>query len=386
MPILSLRGPGALRGRMHGESLRAQIQELIGVLMESVGRMHGVAPAKVVSEFLKETGHVDCVRQAAPDLYDEVIGIAEGANCAVDEIWAHNLIDELWCFGFKDRASLWDGPFNKCSVIGIPGDGVRPAVAGQNIDVSSWYDGYQVLLRVHGYADDAGALVISIAGMIGLAGIGECGVGLCINALFELEHSSAGLPVSVLVRSTLARRSLEEAKRHLRDARHSSGQHYLLCDREHVISLECSANRIEIARQPTPHFPVCHTNHVLLNPDTAGFEELVAGLSNEKREDFLAGSRARLCALEDQLADAGGRYSIDLIKRVLASTSDNRFPVSRDGRHDEGVSWMTLASIVFEFQRGGPARLHVAAGPPHVSEYMPFELCGDAQAGEADAG
>lgn len=371
VPVLDLDGSPHQRGIVHGESVRGAICDALRAMHQSIGDTYGVNPRTAIAEFLAHTQHRELMRSMVPDLYDEIVGIAQGAACPVEDLWAHNLIDELWCFGFKDRASSWQGPFNKCSVVAFAADAHNATVAGQNIDIASWYDGYQVVLRVPATDGESAAWVVSVAGVIGLAGLSARGVGVCVNALFDLEHGSRGLPVAAHVRRVLSARSLEEASGRLVAGPHASGQHYLLSNPTSVLSLECSANQVVTnAAAAGDGTLVCHTNHALTNGDTGTFERLLERCPPERKQQFLASSISRLAAVRNEAAQALPDGRLAAIKTALASRSDAQYPVSRDARTEAKVSWHTVASVIYEFGQHDSHRVHFAAGPPHSSDYV----------------
>ena len=79
---LVLEGPPKSRGRIHGEALRSQINALMEIWKDQLGRQYKVEPKQYIQKFLTDTKFPEAIRKWTPGLMEEVRGIAEGA--AVD--------------------------------------------------------------------------------------------------------------------------------------------------------------------------------------------------------------------------------------------------------------------------------------------------------------
>ena len=67
--------------------------------------------------------------------------------------------------------------------MGIGKRGEQPAFIAQNMDVENYRDGFQVVLHVKQQSSDLESFVLTCAGMIGLNGMNNQGVGICCNTL-----------------------------------------------------------------------------------------------------------------------------------------------------------------------------------------------------------
>ena len=198
--IVDCRGDPRERGHAHGEALRGQIGALLERWDAAVAARLGRPAATLVSDLIGTTGFVAAVERHTPQLLEEVHGIAEAAGFAFERILALNLMDEEWWFTEPGR------PRHACSLVAVAERDGRPPVLAQNMDLPELMDGAQAIVRVDGAAGPS--VVLTAAGMIGLTGVNAAGVGVCVNTLPMLHHSSAGLPVAFVMRGVRARRGV----------------------------------------------------------------------------------------------------------------------------------------------------------------------------------
>ncbi len=333
--LVVCEGDGRARGLAHGEQLRDQIAEALERLAESTARRTGGPASDHIAAFLGATDFLPAIARHAPDLLDEMRGIAEGANADGDAILAHNLMDEEWWFSERRESRA------ACSLLAVAARDGRPALAAQTMDLPSSMDGGQVLLRIRPEAGPD-ALVLSAAGMIGLCGANAAGLGVCVNALSMLRHSPTGLPVAFVTRSLLAQPTLAAAEAVLTSIPHASGQHYALTQGDAVAGYECSAGgAVPVGGDDR----LWHTNHPLATED----------IDEELADDgpAHANSVARQRLLDREAPEA---ESLDDCRRIL---EDRSAPICAHATPE--VPWLTFGSVAFEL--GDPPRAAVALGP-----------------------
>lgn len=219
---------------------------------------------------------------------------------------------------------------------------------GQTMDLPAWHDGAQALLR---FADGEGrpTTIFTSAGMVGLMGVADGGIGICVNTLSSLRSNHRGLPVAFVMRGALARRTVSEAAAFLRTVPHASGQNYQLGDRQGIADFECSAAG---ATEVTAHAGlILHTNHALASTDLGS-----DGAGKPPSRD----SQDRLARLGDGLPNAacGAR---DARQALSARGAAGSISIERDGSGSP-IQLITIGAVVYEI--GAETRLWVAAGPP----------------------
>ena len=348
-PVIELSGDGRTRGYAHGEEVRSLIALSMERWRDRIEQLTGVSADDHVARFLGASRLIDTVRTGSPDLYDEVLGIAEASGQPLDDVFAYNFMDEEWRYSRTSAIG--------CSVVGIEGE--SGVILGQNMDLPASMDGSQVLLHIRG-DDDPEQFVASAAGMIGVLGINRDGVGCCVNTLAQLPSALEGMPVAFLIREVLRRRTRAEAGAYLRSVGHASGQNYAIADRHGIDSYECSS--AGISARPITGPTLVHTNHPLW---TAGSAELAA----KPDELELSGTRSRynyLSVAVPQLRDVAA------LESVLASTDSGVCVTPRPPRMSK-----TFCGAVFEIGED-ETRARFALGQPGVVEWISVPWSGPA--------
>ena len=365
LPVLDLAGTPRERGRGHGEALRGRIHELTARWKADIAADLGMAPEAYVDLLVETNDFLAPAHKWAPDLVEEVAGIAEGSGVDFKTTFARQLADED--FWFRLERKFGGQPRSEqCSSLGaVNPDG--SVLVAQNMDLPAYWDGYQALLRIR-QAGGLDACVFTAAGQIALCGMNSRGVGICCNTILQCDHSHSGLPEAFVVRSVLAQPDLDAAIGFISQVRHASPQNYLLGGRERVVDLEVSANRISRFVSAAGADRVYHTNHPLVNDDRGQWRALLAAMPADRREVFAAGgsSFSRCATLEGRFRDAAGPVMVDGIKAVLSSHEGD---VCRHGSA-EGIASVTFGCAIMEL---APApRLHLAPGPGCETEFRTY--------------
>jgi hypothetical protein len=92
LPVQELSGPARQRGQQHGEALRGLINENIERWSDSIGAT-GIDPTEFLRE-LESLQVTSALAAHAPELDEEIKGIAEGSRQPLQKILALNLLDE----------------------------------------------------------------------------------------------------------------------------------------------------------------------------------------------------------------------------------------------------------------------------------------------------
>lgn len=330
MDIIDCFGTPRQRGYSHGESLRERIKDALQIWAQATMSSRGPRAPKDIEtyceHFLNSTTLIQSAKRITPDLFDELVGIAEGAGQPLERILAYNLMDEQWWYDARP-----DAPPPGCSLIATPVRGGH--LLAQNMDLPAHMAGSQVVLRLGG-ADMPQTIVLSAAGMIGLTGANDAGLAVGVNTLLMLHHAADGLPVAMALRHALGARDRAEALARLCGVGHASGQHYAIATKDGISSIECSA--LSCTPLPVPHSGVLlHTNHPLINTDvddTAQARLDAAG--------FNKSSRTRL----DWLHTRTG--AIDTVARLQSVFDDADAPICMRAKTNGGSS--TFASVLYE--------------------------------------
>jgi hypothetical protein len=353
LPVIDCPTEPRLRGRAHGEALRAVIGAKIERWHAAIELSYHQASGPFLTRFLAETDFRKAAAEYVPDMLEEVQGIAEGAGIAEETAFALQLMDEEWWYGKAGH----DG---HCSSFSAVSAGRGSVLMGQTMDLPAWHDGAQALLGFRN-PDGRSTNVFTSAGMVGLMGVSDGGIGICVNTLSSLRSNPHGLPVAFVMRSALARKTVSDAAAFLRDVPHASGQNYQLGDRRTIADFECSAEGA--AGVPAHADLILHTNHPLASVDI-GPESVGKPVSPDSRD--------RLAHLADGLPTAGLDAS-DARQALSARGPAGSISIERDGSGSL-VQLMTIGAVVYEI--AAETKLWVAAGPPSRESWRAFPPTG----------
>lgn len=204
--VLTVRTSGdpRTRGRAYGEQARQAVHGFIGLNEGLVARtgarwhdLHGWCDRLV-----------EVIDAVAPDLVEEMQGIADGAGVGLADILIVNARAELLAAAGRPTTVTEDG----CTAFAsLPHPGSGEAVwCGQNRD---WVRGgteHLVVLDVQAPGQPRILTVVG-AGQVALHGFNDAGLGLNATSLPGPPTGQLGIPQTVLRRRLLASSSLREA-------------------------------------------------------------------------------------------------------------------------------------------------------------------------------
>jgi len=364
---LSLQGTPRQRGRIHGETLRAKIQGLVAKWKEDIGKSLETNPDAYLKEFQEATNFRPAIERWCPNLLDEVAGIAEGAGIDPETMYSFQMGDEHYWYQRKKWLEKAGGEAEGCSALGVFGEDNRRPLLAQNMDIETMYDGAQVLLHIKHPGSSLESFVYTNAGYLALTGLNNRPLGICCNALLQLNYAVEGLPVAFIVRRVLELSQLAEARKFLSGIKHASGQNYMVGDAGRVESWECSGSKV------SPFVPyegatrVYHTNHPLANDDQGIYRGILEKIPPEKKPKGRSNSEVRQEFLEERLKDTSTEVTVDTIKSILGS---REVPICFENR--EGSQGFTFGCLIMEMS--SPPLLHLSPGPPCSTPFQTFRF------------
>jgi hypothetical protein len=371
IPVVTLEGTPRQRGQIYGEIRKKGILSHIEQWKTYLEISNKMDPGTYIDQFLEETNLLEAVKRWTPELLDEVEGIAESTGVDFKIIFALQLPDEEWWYQREKMGRGFSGigsSVDHCSAVGIHGQLGEPNLIAQNLDVPGYYDGHQVLLRIKDLKTNHESLVYSVDGMIALAGINNSGVGICCNAILQLNHSKDGLPVAFVHRGVLSRSNIVDAIEFIYRIKHASGQNYIIGDPKMVVGLECSANKVT-QQVPDLEAPfLCHTNHPLVNDDIHLGANPGNSIKAPDPEKVFSNSEIRLITLICNFQSCSKPVQVEEIKSILSSHDPTDNPICRHKTSDTGP--MTLGSIIMELTAS--PTLYLSSSPPCSSKLFQY--------------
>ena len=353
--IVEAQGNDYCRGVAHGKTLKPVIQKIIKTWADHIKNITGLTLEVYASKIKNETLLFKSIQQLAPDLLEEVHGIADGADLPRLIIEAWQYIDEHEWFIKDFIQNKKDISGNACSTLGFKNpDNI---ILGQNLDIPIYKNGIQTILK---FIDGSGksSIVFTQAGVLASLGANNSPLAICVNSLPQLAYRSDGLPVSYLVRKVLQNNSLADGVEALKTLPHATAQNYLIGSNIKFSNYECSANQTALVEYPEAD-RMFHTNHILLNNDTRpnmSKEELtLLNLTNKES------SLPRYQFLQNKLSRCESLSAIQA-KKILATQ-----PLSISLKQD--LRQLTFISAVFDL--GVESKIWATAGPPEENQYAP---------------
>jgi len=356
LKVITLEGSPKERGRIHGETLKHMILEIIERYKYYLQFNYNKDPDQLITYFLSNTHFLSTVKKWTPMLLEEIEGIAEGVGIDFKEIFALQMVahDEgWWLFQRSDHSE-------KCSSLGCFREKNQPTLVAQNLDLPNYFEGSEVLFQIKHDDSSLEAYVLSHAGFLGEFGMNNHPLGICCNSMSNLLNNSPnGLPFTFIIRTVLEQLSLERAVEFIYNLQHASAQNYIIGDLERVISLECSANKVIQFEPYKDARRVYHTNHPIKNDDV-----IIPPL----KPVFISTSYDRFNYLESRLRDPSKIITVDTIKNILSS----HFGPVCVHHNNQPNSGYTFSSGIYELS--SHPSLYITIGPPCLTIYERFKF------------
>ncbi len=353
-PLIKVRGEHIERGRQYGE----QAAELIHSNLEGYFRLFQHATGLKRSEILEQAReYLEPSQKYAPQLVDEMRGIAQGAGVSLDEVLALNCRTEILSVGV---VPLHQG---ECTAISVAPEFTANghALIAQNWDWVDVLRGGSVLLRVERPGDPATVLTLTEAGQIGKIGLNSAGVGVCLNFLRH-DQRRLGVPLHLILREALESPRLSLAAAAVYRAERANAGNYLLARANgRAISLEAAPSDVGVLH-PEGGLLV-HTNHFI----TPHLQEGDTGILDSES------TQLRYSRALQMLRARVGAITVETLQEVLRDHFHRPNSICRhpDLALPEIERAATLASVIMDLTTG---EMHVISGEPCQGEYQTFTV------------
>ena len=227
-PVIELSGTSREIGRAYGSACRAQIERAMGTFEAKLLDL-GVALDVAIAHAMRSLPYC---REVAPDLVQEVEGIASGSGLSFEQIFALNASLDL--YGASQR--FRETPPPECWALAVTGAATangRTLMLWTAEDDARWLEAC-VLLRI---LPEGGlpCLVWTIAGSVGRPGLNPL---LAMSAVCRTTSDvGEGLPYPFVCRRILAAESVAVAVEAIGSVQRMSGMGYVLGDAVGVIAV-----------------------------------------------------------------------------------------------------------------------------------------------------
>jgi isopenicillin-N N-acyltransferase-like protein len=359
IPVLDLAGTAPQMGAAHGEAQRDRIREYAE---RFIGWLLATAAVRLTEAELwaRWAPQVAANQREAPELIEEMRGIARGAGVPFERIFLLNSLLDLGSFRYLELAQ----PFAGCSTFAVVAEpGTGKTLVGQTYDMPEFHQEYLTLLRLKP-AQGPRQLLFTFAGIVGAAGLNEAGLALNINYLSPRDVGPGRLH-SVVVRQVLAATQLADALTPVALPPRAGGAHFLVADKDgDVVSVETTARRFVVA-YPEGN-AIGHTNHYL----AAELKE-----TEYIRGGSISSSLARYTALRRFFHERGNQLTMAALMDLTRNHTAYPRSICAHGAGFEpaGSKTRTVAALV---QVPADGVMHVTCGCACEASYHAVALGG----------
>jgi isopenicillin-N N-acyltransferase-like protein len=374
-PIIEVDGTPRNRGQQHGAQARKRIDRSVA----TYARLFAFCGIDWAGAQKLGAGYRDLIGDLDRELLEEIEGIAAGSGRHVNEILALNSRTEILPPTYPGQPHPDRKAIAACNAAGgIPDWGectsiaVKPSMSatGTTLLAQNWdWLGAQraalVVLRCT-ETDGSSCLTLTEAGMLAKIGLNSHGFGVCLNILRSADDGSKpGVPVHVLLRALLKRRSVEDAVAFASKLVFGASSNVLCADAGGATAaLEFSPRGLDVIRGAEA--ALCHTNHFLAEVAARHQASLAPSMSTYPRLE-------RINALT---GSHEGRISPADIENMLRDESDGFLSICRrpDPAVEAEACMETVASVVMDL---GARVMRVAPDVPSLVAYEPIGLAAE---------
>lgn len=309
--------------------------------------------SKEVTEFTAKA--IPYTSKYAPEILDEIVGIAKGSGFRFEEIFALNCHCEVVgrMFAYKKN------PFGECGCSGYALSSERTegngTVVGWNADDHKEWLQSSVLIR--GRPKNYPTFILwNIAGCVGRPGINPY-LGLSANALLT-KDLSLGVPYCIISRKILQQKSVKDAISVITNFKRLGGNNYIIGDiNGDIVNVETTSNCYEVDHGANGK--IIHTNNYL-SQRLMATEPKIPNSNPDKRIH-----RLRVLLINSKKR----QFSPEYLETILCDHVNKPFSICK--HINEKNDYMTLVSLIcLPNQR----KILVSYGNPCENRYIEYYL------------
>ena len=257
-PLYEISGPPFERGVQYGQQAKKRIitsVEIYSDSLKNVGLDKDMLGG-LSEQFLPKINHW------APDLFEEMQGIAKGASLSLSDIVMINARTEILQLAERDGSFL-DQKMDGCTgaIIMPKLSANNEIIHGQNWDWKQECIDNSIVLRV---SRDNGPDVLTFteAGALARSGLNSSGISITANYLkCDRDYQNLGVPLPLIRRRALESIYYSDAMRFVAATEKSGSNNMMLASSEGMgINFECAPDE-SFAILPDEHGLIVHANH-----------------------------------------------------------------------------------------------------------------------------
>ncbi|MGE3781046.1 MAG: C45 family autoproteolytic acyltransferase/hydrolase [Pirellulaceae bacterium] len=339
-------------GRQIGEAAGEEVRHFCAIALDRVNRTTRVS--RGTADRIVATA-LPMAEQYAPDMVEELRGIAEAAKVTLADIMLLQVRNQL------------QPDAEGCTSLSLRGTalGAGPLLA-QNWDSDPALDACTIVLARYPEGKPA-FLTVTQAGLIAYIGCSEAGIGICLNTL-PAPMRTTGVPHYFTVRGIYESTSLDQAVAAVRRAERAIPANIMLATPQGPADLEVTLDDVHVL-QPLPPdasppvHGIAHTNHCLHRELAAWndqFPELIQSHDRQRRIHELL----PLCGAEAP--------ALEHVQSALRDHANYPRSICRHTNDDPLTGfWETVFSVVMQPEQ---RQMWVSRGTPCNHGYELYEL------------
>jgi isopenicillin-N N-acyltransferase-like protein len=359
-PLIEISGRSYERGVAYGRAANERIKRSVALYSDQMRGM-GFSQGEVCGIV---DGFVPAMESYAPDLIEEMRGIAAGADCAFEDVALVNCRTEVVQIGerrVKDREAK-DGCTGVIVLPEASGDGTL--IHAQNWDWKPECVDTAVVLRIR-RDDGPDILTFTEAGGVARSGFNAAGLAITANYLeSDRDFRELGIPLPLIRRRFLECAHLADGIKVAATTPKSISNNMMLSTAEGFgIDLECAPDEA-FALYPEDGLLV-HANHWIgVVPLTKLKETGIESVPDSYYRDY---------RVRQSLKAKRGLISLDHVKAALFDDFAKPYAVCRPPNQD-GPSHSISATVAMILMRPALGRMEIAPMPALNREFTEYSL------------
>jgi len=342
------------RGQAFGEAARQRIENILSVYRDIFQSITGETWQQTI---VRGQPFIQKAKEFAPDLVEEIQGIADGADRAFEDIFLLNARSEIL---FNPQVLA-----QECTSVAALPEATKngDTLLAQNWD---WYKSVidcQVILKIGPREDKPGLVTFTEAGQLAKIGMNSDGIGLVVNNLTS-DQPRTGVPWILLTRRILESSHLAQALGYVLNTGRAHSINFLIGHAAgEAVDLETSPVEEHVLWPENGIF--AHTNHYL--EPGRNFRDL-----KSVRDPYLS-TYLRCRRAQKGLTELKGAIDVRGIQSILKDHVDRPFSVCmhRNPAVEPLLQIGTCLSIVMNLSQG---LIHYSLGNPCRGEFQTMEV------------
>lgn len=362
-PLVEVSGAPPERGKAYGEQARTRIHASVALYASQLERF-GFGQSDVErfgGIFLPR------LRQWAPDLVEEMEGIAAGANLDLSAILLVNARTEILQLAKREKGVSDDEPDGCTGAVILPeATKAGRLIHGQNWDWRAECADTSIVLRVR-REDGPDVLTFTEAGGLARSGFNSAGIGITANYLeSDRDYRDVGIPLPFIRRRVLEARHFAHAIKVVATTPKSCSNNMMLSTAEgFAVDIECAPDEV---------FPLYPDNGLIVHANHWQSPVALSKLRETGLGD-VPDSLYRDYRVRRHLDARHGDIGVDDLKQAFFDDFAAPFSVCRPAIRKEGGNLSaTVAMIVFEPASG---IMEIAPLPAENRDFTRYELAMD---------